>query len=414
MTELDEHERADIVAGELAEGALIGCLLRRPDDLVYCEVLRSEDFLSFHAGIAYQTILDMWRAGEAVNMLTVAMKNHDLTVWIVSIKEAGLNTLINRYVASVSEMARRRRLRTGLTNDLALVMKNDSGVTMARLSAIYESELVGKSTGTMKEGLEKLEKRVAACQSSGGELGIKTGYTGLDEKTITLQPGHVWVIGGLTSVGKTALMTSAVGNQYRYGSTTTRSIIISTEMTMEQMVARIIAWKTGISTSVHLSGGYVGGHREDATAAKNWLEGLPLLIRDDLYDWPEIEGAIRTLVLSRGLDVVWIDYVQNCRVPGARTEYEAQMTLAKGLQKLAQRCKCCVVCLSQLPNSMISGDHGKAQYKGAGEWAAVADVGINLSRTGDGVGMLVDVRKNRHGPLTQFTVQYRNNWTRLV
>ena len=409
MSELHEHERVDIVAGELVEGALIGCLLRKPDDLVHCEAITVDNFLSFHAGLAYKTILDMWRAGEAINELTVIMRCRDLTTWLISLRDTGLHVHVPRYVSGITEMARRRRLRDEMTKGIARVMENDSGATLGLFSSLYERELTGKRSGTIKEGLERLEKKALECQNHGGRLGWQTGHSGLED--IPMQPGHVWVIGALTSTGKTAFM-STVACAQLWTHPNPRTMIFSTEMTAEQVVARLLAVKTGINAMVHLSGGYVEPHRTRAGMCKEQLKNKPVKIFDDLYDWPEIEGAVRAESLRRGVDVVWIDYVQNCRVPGAKSEYDAQMTLAKGLQRLAKRCRCTIVCLSQLPNSMINADHGQAQFKGAGEWAAVADVAIKLTRQ-DERGLLVDVRKNRHGRLTNFRLEYLDGWTRL-
>ena len=69
--------------------------------------------------------------------------------------------------------------------------------------------------------------------------------------------------------------------------------------------------------------------------------------------------------------------------------------------------------MSQLTIAQSEGD--TIAYKGAGELAEAADVGIYLKRSNtDKARILVQIKKNRHGPLGEGVMEYTNNWTSLV
>ena len=118
--------------------------------------------------------------------------------------------------------------------------------------------------------------------------------------------------------------------------------------------------------------------------------------------------------MQGGVDVGFIDYVQNCSVPTAKSEYQEGSQLAKGLQRLAKDVRATIVCLSQVSNDVGRGNSSQFELKGAGEWAAVSDVGIMLTRGQNNKCTLkYAVDKNRHGPLHQHKMAYIDHFTRI-
>lgn len=403
--------RPDVIGEKIVEGSLVGALMENPEGLIHCEQLLEHDFLSPMAGRAYKAILHLWRNNKKIDLATLCMHDKDLATWLPAV-DPGFKTAIPEYVAGVIESARRRRIKKRIDEIGKIIMGEDSREILSTLAELCEKETTGDRNGKISEGIKRLQVQAQECQNAGGNLGLSTKIRFLDDEYIRMQRGHIWGIGGLTSHGKTMLMTSIITNQLRDNSS--RQIIISTEMTTEQMVARLLACYSGIDTSVFLSGGHHVANQQKAKEAFEWLGRKNITIFDDIYEWSGIEGVVRSAFIRGGVDVVWIDYVQNCVVPGARNDYEAQSKLAKGLQRLAKKCKCTIIYLSQLPNSFLNGDHGETQFKGAGEWAAVADVGMFIRKSKAEKGTVeVEVRKNRHGKLVSGLMRFRGNWTRL-
>ena len=116
--------------------------------------------------------------------------------------------------------------------------------------------------------------------------------------------------------------------------------------------------------------------------------------------------------MQGGVDFVFIDFMQNIRKFGCRSKYEESSQIAIDLQNLAKDCKTALVCLSQL--TLTQAENDSLAYKGAGELAEAADVGVYLKRSKDDKSRLkVEIKKNRHGPLNERIMQYQNNWTCL-
>ena len=247
-----------------------------------------------------------------------------------------------------------------------------------------------------------------------GQFGIKTGFKLHEQNYIRYVPGHIWTIGGFTSVGKTATMVQMICNIISSGGDHS-IIVISTEMTEEQVVARIIANFTGVHSMRILSGNFHTAEEEDAVAAvKSSLEGLKLTIYDDIYRLEEIETAFRKADLQGGVDVGFIDYVQNCKWPEAKSQYQEQSEMAKRFQALAKEVRATLICLSQVSNDVGRGNTDQLELKGAGEWAAVSDVGIMLNRhKTEKYKMKQTIKKNRHGALGECEMEYKADFTRL-
>ena len=193
-------------------------------------------------------------------------------------------------------------------------------------------------------------------------------------------------------------------------------LVVSTEMTEEQVVSRIIANITGVHSYRILNGKYHDAEDEDMVEiAKSTLAGAKLTIYDDIYRLEEIETAFRKADLQGGVDVGFVDYVQNCRWPEAKSQYQEQSEIAKRFQSLAKDVRATVVCLSQVSNDVGRGNTDQLELKGAGEWAAVSDLGIILTRhKTEKFRLRCEVKKNRHGALGVSEFEYVREYTSIV
>jgi hypothetical protein len=73
-----------------------------------------------------------------------------------------------------------------------------------------------------------------------------------------------------------------------------------------------------------------------------------------------------------------------------------------------------MICLSQVSNDVGRGNTDQLELKGAGEWAAVSDVGVMLTRHKTEKHRLkYSIKKNRHGALGECELTYENVYTRL-
>lgn len=394
------------------EKALIGAILLRPDkiaDLV--GQVSPEDFLDPVARKAYLLVVNLWRQKKTVDLVSVAAEDMSIATYLAEATSTGTPIGASDYARQVAMAAKTRRVNGELVeiakDGLPVSMKLDS------LLSLYQREMQssGKNANidaVLKRFIEHQENNMQA-----GRLGFCTGFDFLEKKFIRYVPGHLWMMGAFTSVGKTAMMVQKICNLLLMEKTPSM-VIISSEMTEEQVVARIIGNLTGIHPFRILSGSY--RHGEKAQVEKCWrmIAAKPLKIHDDIYTLGGIETAFRMVDLQGGVDIGFIDYVQNCRVPEARSSYQEGAIMAKRLQQMAKDMRCALICLSQVSNDVGRGGTDQLEYKGAGEWSAVADVGIFLERNSkEKYRLRYHVKKNRHGMLTGYEFEYKADYTRL-
>lgn len=395
------------------ETALIGSLLTDPDRMTTAaDIIKVTDFTDQRVQLAYTAILEDWKNKRHVTPVSVSVKHPALTMFLAECVNQSYPPGVRQFAYEISENARIRRVKTGL--EAGLKDNRQADDILSDMVALYKREMrAGKKEPAIQAVLKRVNEYTRKNKER-GQLGIKTGFTMHENLYIRYIPGHIWTIGGFTSVGKTAIMVQMICNILSAGRDSS-ILVVSTEMTEEQVVARIIANFTGVHSMRILSGNFHTAEEEDAVlAVKNSLEKSKLTIYDDIYRLEEIEAAFRKADLQGGVDVGFIDYVQNCKWPEAKSQYQEQSEIAKRFQALAKEVRATLVCLSQVSNDVGRGNTDQLELKGAGEWAAVSDIGIMLTRhKTEKYRLKQSVKKNRHGALGECEMEYKQDFTRI-
>jgi replicative DNA helicase len=197
-----------------------------------------------------------------------------------------------------------------------------------------------------------------------------------------LRPGHLWVIGGFSSVGKSAWACNMALDALQHLGK--KVAIISAEMTQEQYVIRMLSILSGVDQT-SIRDGYTTS-LEQAQALERAQEFLAV---DNLY-------------------VLIIDFLQNIE-GSSHDEVKDAREVALECQRLAKELQITVVAMSQLSNAMAQQDDaegGRGEYyafKGSGAIKDAADIAIMLrrKRRDQSPILSVEIKKNRHGPLTE-------------
>ena len=395
------------------EQALIGVVLTEPERLAtVSDLISPEDFSDPVAQECYLHALSLWKEGQPVDPALVMSRNVGLAAYIADSTSKGAGFAAYDYAREIREAAADRRIRQELTD--ILNDRNRSSENLDRILKIYQREMSpGKKNPDINKVLERFDGFCSDNQKR-GSMGVKTGFRLLQELNIEYVIGHIWVVGGFTSVGKTAVMTQKICNLLSRPHAPSM-LVISTEMTEHQLVTRMLSNITGVSGYRIMTRKYWDAEEEDLVARKRRvLEGAPIRIYDDIYTIDGIELAARKAQLQGGVDIIFVDYVQNCMVPDARSPYQEQAILAKRLQKLAKDVEATVICMSQVSNEVGRGATDNLEFKGAGEWAAVADLSVMLrGNKKDKYALAYNIEKNRHGPRGRVRFEYKANHTRL-
>ena len=319
----------------------------------------------------------------------------------------------------IATAANKRRLARGLHN-LALQAQAGGSNTeelLRGMEDLHRQVSIDQAGGEERVDMPSALERLAATQQRNrerGGVGWHTGFTLLQEDGISYQPGHLWVVGAWTSTGKTAWMIESVCRFFETNPGL-RGAIFSTEMTEEQNMTRILANRSGIAARVILSGNMLPNHAEMVSRHCDWLSKHELYLFTKTNKMADIATQCRRLNMKDGgLDMVWLDFIQNVYKPGHKSNYEMMSAIARDLQALALELECNIVCLSQLPNHAGREDTGILEYKGAGEIAAACDIGVLMQRSKENKEILsYEVRKNRHGPCGKYLMRFADGFTHI-
>lgn len=394
------------------EKSVIGGLLENPEIIadIY-DVLRAQDFEDQKCGIVYDAMIEIVKEGGVPDLLAtskVLVGKIDLG-WLSGLSDnACFKSRLKHEAYSIYDKSREAELKKKITEVTKSTLGADSMIDDL-LCVCGDSMSRESRGGTISEVIARFRETVASNKVK--EYGLDTGYMFLEDKYIRYMPGYVWIIGAYTSVGKTAVFVDMLCRMHEMKNP--RTVIISTEMMEEQNVARFLARQTGHVSNLILSGKIREG-QDEIEASLDWFSKKDIFLFDNLYSLQDIEMRLRQITMSGNIDVVFIDYVQNMSFKGAASEYDKTQKIAKGLQRIAKQLKCCIVCLSQIPNSAAKDDNGLLEYKGGGELAAVADIGIWLKRNKIDKELLAfEIRKNRHGATGKQILQFVNHFKRL-
>ena len=396
------------------ESALVGSLLVAPEKIItVADRVKPTDFQDVKAQTAYSAIVGEWRQRKPVDVISIAAVIPALAVYLANATNDAFPASINNFAYEISESARERRIRAGL--EAAAISGARPDNMLADILALYQHELSpGKKSPEIKKVLERVENHIQKNKKN-GRIGFRTGFRLHESNYIRYVPGHIWTVGGFTSTGKTAVMVQKICNLITEGETP-KILVVSTEMTEEQVVSRIVANFTGVHSMRILTGNFHNAEEENnVETVKEQLKNYPLAIYDDIYKLDEIETAFRRADLQGGVNIGFIDYVQNCRHQEAKSQYQEQSEIAKRLQQMAKDVRATVICLSQVSNDVGRGNTDQLELKGAGEWAAVSDLGIMLLRHKTEKHRLkYQIKKNRHGALAEADMEYKNEYTRIA
>lgn len=401
-----------------AEQAVLGSILidsRCLEEIV--RVLRPQDFAVELNRVLYQVMLQMDRAGQQIDPVTVkqAALRAGLQLddaWLLALMDltptaanagayAGLvrEAALDRGAASVSEYITRQLKEHRPVSDVL----TGAARQIEELQREGTTEDLLDPDGAMLTFYAHRER----VTQEGASTYVRTGYQDLDRQLGggMLNSG-MYVLAARPGMGKTTLAINIADRVAQTGKTV---LFVSLEMEPEQIEAKRLARETGISANRLLMDRLTDEEENAVARAVDVIRELPVHFnRRDTVTVAQIEVMARRI---RGLDLIVIDYIGKIlpelrgRSP-SRTEY---MTEISGeLKNLARRFHVPVLALCQLNRAGADRKDPRPVLTDLRDTGAIeqdADGVIFLHRkdyyqpqAGRAVAeLLVIVAKNRHG-----------------
>lgn len=432
----------------MAEQAVIGSLLNDRDafDKV-SHFLQPESFYDDRHRLIYKTIVNMVVNNRKIDIITVTdqvAKDGNLEAvggpyYIAEISsKVASSANVEEHATIVAQKAMLRQLMDfgGKLDEEAAAPAADADVIYSEASETLTK--IGAITG--KKGAIQIDpvtmevyKGIDQAAANNSTItGVPSFYNALDEITLGFRPSDLIIIGGRTSMGKTALAISivknlVVDNKIPIG-------FFSLEMSSQQLVSRLMSNTCEIDGARIQNGQLMPDEWDRLDKRVGNLLKVPLYI-DDIPNLSTIDLRIgaKRLVCEHDVKLIIVDYLQLMAVKGERyaTEQERVSIISRSLKAIAKELNIPVIALSQL-NRNVENREGLeakrprlADIRSSGSIEQDADVVILMYRP-EYYGIFNDdkgndlhgmaeaiVAKNRKGKLGTATLVFRGEYTRF-
>ncbi len=226
----------------------------------------------------------------------------------------------------------------------------------------------------ISSAMEDLEKKRA---NKGKMLGISSGYIQLDKLTGGWQSSDLVIVGGASSMGKTALSLSFAKNAAQISKDPT--VVFSYEMGTSQLVNRLLSSESDVNNR-YISMGVVNDDEfERVYNAANSISDIPLYIDEcKSSSITYLINKIKKYSIVEKAKLFVIDYLQLITNPQKGRNREQEVSyIARALKNVAKEMNVCVMALSQLNRSVSNQNQGRptlSHLRESGEIEQAADI----------------------------------------
>ncbi len=427
-----------------AEESVLGAILIDGDAITeVSETLKATDFYKPANSKVYAAVLSLYELRQPIDILTVS-EELERRGQIEEIGgRAALADLCDRTPTAVhakqyAKIVERKAVLRGLISAAGRIASIGYEDPADAIEAIdrAESELFAISERRTASGFTSIETLLGQAyerldhlhQNRGQLMGLRTGFTDIDNKTQGLQASDFIVLAARPSVGKTSL---ALNIAEYAGVREGKSVgVFSLEMSKEQLVLRLLSSVTKIDSFKLRSGFLAEMDFPKIASAMETLSRAKIFIDDTAsISVMELRTKARRLKMEHGLDLLIVDYLQLMQ-PGSSgresNRVQEVSEISRGLKALARELGIPVLALSQLSRQTeMRGDSKEPRLSDLRESGAIeqdADVVIFLWRKADrieetdAVGEAIDfsIAKHRNGPTGAGQLYFVKDQTRFV
>jgi replicative DNA helicase len=433
-----------------AEQGLLGSMLVAPATVIpeCVEIMNGRFFyLPAHTSI-YDLLVELWNAQRAIDFITVTQVLRDrklldgiggpaVVTHLFTFTPTAANALY--YLEIVREKYLRRQIILSSTDSVANAYNEQNDVTLvlddaeSTILAIRESTEERRDEPLMKDDvMTAIEVIERLYETRGAITGVATGFTEFDRYTNGLQPGEMIVIAARPSMGKTALAMNIAEYVALVGKK--HVAVFSLEMSREQLVQRLMCSCARINLQKLRDGFLSERDFPNLTLAASKLAESPIHIDDrSKLNILELRARGRRWKRQYGIDLMIIDYLQLLKSTSRRAQENRQIEISEishGIKSLAKELHIPIIVLAQLnrkPDDRTGTSKGKPRLSDLRESGSIEqdadlvallvraevyeeDAELKAELAGEA---LVDIAKNRNGPVGEFRLTFIKEFTRF-
>ncbi len=237
------------------------------------------------------------------------------------------------------------------------------------------------TNGTIKKGFDTANSlvkeaidKIKSLRDKEGLSGVPSGFKAVDKETGGWQNSDLIIIAARPAMGKTAFLLSmarniAVEHQIPMA-------LFSLEMASVQLITRMIASETGISSEKLRKGQMTDEEWQRLFSNVSELENAPLYIDEtpalSVFDF---RAKCRRLVMQHGVRIIMVDYLQLMTASsgnkGAGNREQEIATISRSLKAIAKELNVPVIALSQLSRTVETRTNKRPQLSDLRESGAI-------------------------------------------
>lgn len=367
-----------------AEIEVIAACVNDPNIFDYVrEELSKELFTDYDCQKTYLIMRQLDAAGQAPDIVEMGGLLAKNNVNIGKFITTGISSseITRQRILHLQDLSIRRQL-------LALfykgeVMACDQTASIEDVQQLYK-ELLAVTNRQQQESelvFSKVSQEfindVALRTEDKGEQGMMTGLHIFDSR-FGWHGGDLIIIAGETSMGKSTLATTIAYNMAVQG---IPSAYYSLEMSAKQLVARIVARDTKVSSSMMLYGKLNPEEYSRVYDNTMKLKELPIYFDEESKtSFQRICASIRRMVKRNGIRIVFIDYLQILANGNNDNREQVIGDMARDLKRLAVEQNIVIVALSQLARSIGAKEPSLSRLRGSGQIEEACDMAVLVHR----------------------------------
>lgn len=424
-----------------AERAVIGAMIMDKDAIMICsELLVAEDFYAGQYGGLFTALVELYQSGVQTDLVTLQEKLRQMNISPeVSSPEylaeliVGVPTSTNAkdYANIVKEKSVLRRL-IRVTEGIASECYQDHlqldeilQTTEKNIFDVLQRRKSSDFVPISRVVLNALDEISAASKREGHITGLETGFRDLDYKTAGLQKSDLILIAARPAMGKTSFILNVIEHIALKGEG--NIALFSLEMGKEQLVKRILSMNSRVDSQKIRTGELEEEEWVRLVDSVRRVGNTNLFIDDTSgITATELRTKCRKQQLSRGLDLVIIDYLQLMSGSGRRRGDSRQQEISdisRSLKVMARELNIPVIALSQLSRAVEQRPDKRPMLSDLRESGAIeqdADIVMFLYRddyynpdTEDKNVAEVIIAKQRNGPTGKVRLAWLPNLTKF-
>ena len=351
-----------------AEQSVIGSMIMDKEAIVIAiEMLLQEDFYYQQYGLLFQSMVELYNAGEPVDLVTLQAKLKAMNVpeeisSLEFVRDLITAVPTSANVKSYAQIVKDKSVLRALirvTEDIENKCYSGQGElediladTEKNIFHLLQNRGVREFVPIKEIVLNALEKIEQASKTQGNVTGIPTGFMDLDYKMSGLQNSDFILVAARPSMGKTALVLNIA--QYVAFHENLATAIFSLEMSKEQLVNRLFSLESRVDAQILRSGNLNDSDWEKLIEGADVI-GKSHLIIDDTpgISISELRSKCRKYKLEHDLKLIIIDYLQLMTGSGRTDSRQQEISdISRSLKGLARELNVPVIALSQLSRAV--------------------------------------------------------------